>query len=91
MILKRFWFIVFPENRFGPKNFGVTASSKSEGRELIIDSLNKLNLQPLGENLSDTIEVIEDIDIRLLDQGHVIPNMGVVTFKGVWFPNFNMT
>ena len=88
MILKRFWFIVFPEDRFGPRNFGVTAYSKSEGKELIIDSLNKLNLQSLSANLTDTIEVIEDIDIRLLDQGHVIPNLGIVTFKGVWFPNF---
>ena len=90
MKLKRYWFVVFPSDRFGPRNFGVTAYSKSEGRKLIIDSLKKIELQQLTENLDDNIEVIEDIDIRLLDQGHVIPNMGVVTFEGVWFPNLNL-
>lgn len=89
MKLKRYWFIVFPADRFGPRNFGVTAYSKSEGKKLIIESLNKFELQQLTENVDDNIEVIEDIDIRLLDQGHVIPNMGVVTFEGVWFPNIN--
>jgi hypothetical protein len=40
----------------------------------------------ISASLNDTTKVIEDIDIRLLDQGHVIPNMGVVTFKGIWYP-----
>jgi len=90
MKLRRYWFIVFPSDRFGPKNFGVTAYSISEGKKLIIDSFKNLKLQQLTENLVDNMEVVEDIDIRLLDQGHVIPNMGVVTFEGVWFPNLNL-
>jgi hypothetical protein len=90
MTLKRYWFIVFPKDRFGPRNFGVTAYSKTNGKDLIVDSLNKLNLQQLIENLDDNTEVIENIDIRLLDPGHVIPNMGVVTFEGVWFPNLSL-
>jgi hypothetical protein len=45
-----------------------------------------MNLKEYSANLNDDTEVIEDIDISLLDQNHVIPNMGVVTFKGVWFP-----
>jgi hypothetical protein len=36
------------------------------------------------------IEIIENIDVQLLDKGHVIPNMGPVVFKGVWFPRLNM-
>lgn len=90
MKLKRYWFIVFPADRFGPRNFGVTAYSKNEARTLLIDSLTKLNFQNLTESLNDKTEVIEDIDITLLDQDHVILNMGVVTFKGVWFPRLNM-
>ena len=90
MKLKRYWFIVFPSDQFGPRNFGVTASSKNEGKKFIIDSLRKSGQQQLIENFDDNTEVIEDIDIRLLDQEHVIPNMGVVTFEGVWFPNLNL-
>jgi hypothetical protein len=44
----------------------------------------------ISASLSDTTEVIEDIDVRILDQGHVIPNMGVVTFKGIWYPIYNI-
>jgi hypothetical protein len=29
---------------------------------------------------------IENINIQNLDQGHVIPNMWVPNFRGVWYP-----
>ena len=87
MKLERYWFILFPADRFGARNFGVTAYSKKEAKGLIIESLKNHNLQQLIENLTDDTEVIENIDIRLLDKNHVIPNIGVVAFKGVWFPN----
>jgi hypothetical protein len=89
-MLKRYWFIVFPEDRFGPRNFGVTAYSKILAKELIIESMIKLNLEEKIKTLNNNTEVIENIDIRLLDEGHVIPNMGVVTFEGVWFPNLSL-
>lgn len=87
MKLNRYWFIVFPGDRFGTRNFGVTAYSKNEGKQLIFDTLKRYKLEYLAESIDDNTEVIEDIDIRLLDQLHVIPNMGVVVLKGVWFPN----
>jgi hypothetical protein len=31
-------------------------------------------------------EVIEDVDVRTLDAGHVLPNMGDPSVRGVWFP-----
>ncbi|GGH83128.1 hypothetical protein HNQ91_005981 [Filimonas zeae] len=30
--------------------------------------------------------VVENVDIRTLDQGHVIPNMIAPVHRGVWFP-----
>lgn len=30
--------------------------------------------------------VIEGIDISTLDEAHVLPNMGDVTVRGIWFP-----
>ena len=29
--------------------------------------------------------VVEDVDIKQLDQGHVIPNMDPPVWRGVWF------
>lgn len=31
-------------------------------------------------------EVIEDIDVRDLDQSHVVPHMDDPSIRGVWFP-----
>jgi hypothetical protein len=33
---------------------------------------------------------IENIDIRALDQLHVVPNMGPPSFRGVWYPCRNL-
>ncbi len=90
MKLIRYWFVTSPENRFGPGNFGVTAYSKEEGIEMIIKAMTSLGLQQLLTNLNEDTEVIANIDIRILDEGHIIPNMGVVTYEGVWYPNLNM-
>ena len=30
--------------------------------------------------------VIDDVDVRDLDQRHVVPNMGDPAVRGVWFP-----
>lgn len=89
-MLKRYWFILYPENQFGPRNIGVTAYSRHEARLLIVDALARINWSHITNSLMENAEIIENIDIRLLDQNHVIPNIGVVTFKGVWFPNLNL-
>jgi hypothetical protein len=39
-----------------------------------------------GQAMPPIASVIEDVDISTLDQGHVIPNMEVTVFRGVWFP-----
>lgn len=39
-----------------------------------------------GRNIPAISSVIEDIDVRMLDKGHVLPNMGVVALRGIWFP-----
>jgi len=39
-----------------------------------------------GEPLPAIERVIEDVDVSTLDPGHVLPNMGLVCARGVWFP-----
>ena len=87
--MKRYWFIVYPEDPFGPKNIGVTAFSKVQALSLAIYCLGKSGLTHYLTNLNDNTEVIENVDLDSLDQNHVIPKIGVVVWKGVWFPNLN--
>lgn len=39
-----------------------------------------------GRTMPAIASVIEDVDISTLDPGHVIPNMDVPVFRGVWLP-----
>lgn len=87
--MKRYWFILYPDDPYCAGNIGVTANSKAEAINLAIESLGKMRLSNYIENLNEHTECIENIDVRLLDQNHVIPNMGVVVWKGVWWPNLS--
>ena len=59
---------------------GVTAY----GRE---DALQILRRQVFeGGPIPKVTHMIKDVDVRMLDQGHVLPNMEVVVVRGVWFP-----
>jgi hypothetical protein len=39
-----------------------------------------------SERLPEVDSVIEDVDVSQLDENHVIPNMGNVFRRGIWFP-----
>ncbi|RYE41078.1 MAG: hypothetical protein EOP48_24190 [Sphingobacteriales bacterium] len=88
-MLKRYWIITCPENRLGPKNLGLTALSGVQAKAFAKQELSRLGWQQISDEDIDSAEVVENIDIRDLDQNHVIPNMGVVNRQGMWFPNCN--
>jgi len=58
---------------------GVTAWSLDDALRLIRSVFPDLSLGP-------PIEIIQNIDVSTLDPGHVLPNMGDVTLRGVWWP-----
>ena len=73
--LHRYW---FPASiGFG---IGVTAWTEEDARTLVLSALPRIETATLG------VPVV-DIDIRDLDPGHVIPNIGVCSVRGVWYPN----
>ena len=39
-----------------------------------------------GSEIPNVKEIIEDVDISNMDQGHVSSNMGNHFIRGVWFP-----
>jgi hypothetical protein len=60
--------------------YGITAYS-------LEDALNLLREQFFnGESIPPVLSVIEDVDVSTLDAGHVRPDMGVCSWRGVWYP-----
>jgi hypothetical protein len=59
---------------------GVTAYSLDDAKQVLGEVLFR------GDPLPEIEEAIEDVDVRDLDQGRVIPNMGPPNERGVWFP-----
>ena len=76
--LRRYWFE-------SSRNLGVgiTAYSLSDAKIILNSAIERHQLD------IDVINTIEDVDVRKLDQGHVVPNMNPPNFRGVWFPMFN--
>jgi len=60
--------------------FGVTAYTQTDALEI----LRYLAFAPAG--LPELIEIVADVDVRSLDQGHVIPNMNPPNWRGIWYP-----
>lgn len=59
---------------------GVTALNYEDALKLINDKL-------FGNKPMAPIEqLIEDIDISTLDANHILPNIGLPTRRGIWFP-----
>ena len=77
-MLRRFWFKTRPG-----LGYGVTASSRGEAEQM----LSEYSYPRSGEVV---VEVIENIDVRTLDQKHVIPNAGPSAVRGIWFPFHNI-
>lgn len=79
-LLHRYWFKT--KQHIG---FGVTAYSIEDAKNLVDDAATRIGWR------CEIVEIVEDIDVRELDQNHVIPNMGPPNFRGVWFPNLNLS
>ena len=74
-LLRRYWFQT--ATGFG---FGVTAFSVEDAKHLLGQAV------PGHYREAEVLNIIEDMDIRSLDQNHVVPNIGPPNLRGVWFP-----
>jgi len=79
--LKRYWF-TFPRSS-GPTALnvgcGVTAYNYN-------DAVSLLRERVFGGNEPDVVDFKENVDVSKLDKSHVVPNMGPVIARGIWFP-----
>ncbi|TKR33562.1 hypothetical protein FCE95_04510 [Luteimonas gilva] len=80
--LRCFWFKFRNPPTHSPLGLGcgITAYDHSDALSIFEEKV-----QSIYPQLQIT-EAIEDVDIRSLDAGHVLPNMGLVTNRGIWFP-----
>lgn len=93
MILTRYWFefVISDQdlqryNNYGGLGLGcgVTAYTYEDALAVLAEQLFR------GEPIPPVRKVIEDVDVSTLDAGHVLPNMGVPAWRGVWFPCLNI-
>jgi hypothetical protein len=80
--LRRFWFRFRDLPKFSGLGYGcgVTARDHNDAIDILGSTVFK------GQTMPAIASVIEDVDVSTLDRGHVIPNMEVPVFRGVWFP-----
>jgi hypothetical protein len=78
-LLRRYWFKTKELH-----GVGVTAYSLEDAKSLVKEVVTYVDWD------FDELEIIENVDIRSLDEGHVLPNMGAPNFRGVWYPNLNV-
>jgi len=82
MQLRRFWFVFVADRELMALGLGcgITAHDRN-------DAMNILRERVFNENTRPVIqECIEDVDVSTLDPRHILPNMGAVAIRGVWFP-----
>jgi hypothetical protein len=76
--LRPYWFPIA-----GHLGIGVTATSRAEANKLAAAAAELLGW-PFA-----AVGVIENFDVRELDQNHVVPNMSPMNWWGIWFPRLS--
>jgi hypothetical protein len=79
--LMTFWYETTREGRRA--QYGVTAHSYEDATQLL-----RAAGYPLEPGVA--VAVREEVTIDQLDQRHVVPNMGPMQVRGVWFPRRNL-
>jgi hypothetical protein len=82
-ILKRYWFTFERSTSPTPLNLGcgVTAHSYDDALALLRERVF------CGKAMPHISGYIEDVDVSTLDPKHVLPNIGLVVSRGIWFPH----
>lgn len=76
--LHRFWFTFKNPPPFSVLNLGCGVTAYNHD-----DALALINVPATGLEID---RVIENVQVDSLDPGHVRPNIGDVSQRGVWFP-----
>ena len=82
--LETYW-ISFPQDRNLPIGIGVTAYSEEDAFSLIQE-------QGFDQWYADAVEVCVTTGVTIsdLDQSKIVPNIGPMQLRGVWYPVANV-
>lgn len=80
-MLKRYWFRFEALPYPNPFNLGcgVTAYDHDDAISLVMEGFGSLEIPEI-------LECISDVDVSTLDHRHVLPNIGNLSIRGMWFP-----
>ncbi len=59
---------------------GVTAIDKKQAFDIIQEKIFK------GRSIPEIEEIISDVEVSGLDSNHILPNIGNVFARGIWYP-----
>jgi hypothetical protein len=81
-LLRRYWFAfkAFPHPTALNLGCGVTAYSYEDALHLLRERVFP------ASDLPEIVDFKVDVDVTRLDSNHVVPNLGLVVDRGVWFP-----
>jgi hypothetical protein len=90
--LKRYWFeFDFPKPRLSHDAYipacgccGITAFDYNDALIIMRRFMLLENEKPIFSR------VIENIDVSTIEDMHIIPNLGVPVWRGVWYPSYNL-
>ncbi len=87
-LLHRFWFVLEHSKLQTTKKryVGITAFNEEDA----LFFLNTVAIPALGSAVGECkiLSIVRDVDVSQLDPKHVLPNLGDVTIRGIWYPNF---
>lgn len=67
-----------------PENIGISAYSIEDATSLLHEHGYELDLS------SPDIDIKTGITHSDLDQNHIVPNMGPIAIRGIWYPAHNI-
>lgn len=67
------------------REFGITARNRDDATNLLMLAVEAISQSRIDADAIESVREIESSDE--LDQKHVVPNMGVIVRRGVWYPN----
>jgi hypothetical protein len=81
----RIYLFTLKESEGPNSQWGVTARNENDAIALLQQAVKSIYLGDFDPGTILSVKELQSADE--LDQNHVVPNMGVIVRRGVWYPN----